>query len=75
MKEKVYSVTFMGYTNCIGDTVCTHYGESVPFGTSKYLDIGHEPFLVLESELEMYREYGGGYRSIQFVGNMEVGSG
>lgn len=38
--------------------------------TDKYLDVGKEPFLIRESELEKYREYGNGFRTVKFVGNI-----
>lgn len=66
--EKVYSVEFMNYTNCMKDTVSNGVEEIKDI---KYLKIGKEPFLVAESDLDKYREYGGGFRSITFVGNME----
>lgn len=65
--EKVYSVEFMEHTNFAKDTVSNKAKE---IGHYRYLNIGKEPFLVAESELDKYREYGGGYRSITFVGNM-----
>lgn len=65
--EKVYEVEFMEYTNCMRDTVCNRYKE---IGDIKYITVGKEPFLVKESELDKYSAYGGGYRSIKFVGNI-----
>lgn len=62
--EKVYKVTFLEYTNASRDTV-SHNEEEMC-----YLGVGHEPFLVRESELEYYRQFGNGYDSIQFVGNI-----
>ena len=65
--EKVYEVEFMNYTNCTRDTVSN--GED---DTSKweYIHVGKEPFLVRESELDKYSKYGGGFRTIKFVGYM-----
>lgn len=65
--EKVYEVEFMQYTNCSRDTVCNN-AESIK--DSKYINVGKEPFLVRESELEKYREYGNGFRTVKFVGNI-----
>ena len=65
--EKVYKVEFMEYTNCMKDVVSNNKG----IGISRFVNVGKEPFLVAESELDKYREYGGGFRSLTFVGNME----
>ena len=67
--EKVYEVEFMKYTNCMNDTVSDNNGE---LGKGRYLDIGREPFLVKESDLLKYEKFGGGFRNIRFVGNMEI---
>lgn len=65
--EKVYQVEFLQYTNCSKDTVCNNT-ESIK--DSEYIHVGKEPFLVRESELVKYREYGNGFRIIKFVGNI-----
>ena len=65
--EKVYKVEFMEYTNFARDTVSNPQKE---VGDGKYIIVGHEPFLVKESELEAYRAWGGGFRHIEFVGNI-----
>lgn len=67
--EKVYEVEFMQYTNWTKDTVCN---PSKDIGDGKYLNIGNEPFLVRESELEKYMSWGNGFRIVRFVGNIEV---
>ena len=67
--EKIYEVTFMEYTNCMENTVSNQAKE---IGDMKYITVGEEPFLVRESELDKYSTYGGGYRSIRFVGNIMV---
>lgn len=67
--EKIYRVQFMQHTNHMRDTVSSKNKE---IGDMKYIKIGNESFLVRESELEKYREYGDGYRSIEFVGNMII---
>ena len=69
MLEKVYAVEFMEYTNCMKDTV-SDGNENI--GETKYITIGKEPFLVRESELNKYRKYGNGFRSITFVGNISI---
>ena len=70
--EKVYVVEFMKYTNCMNDTVSDWDGVSDTLKTSKYLDIGKEPFLVRESDLPKYQKFGGGYRTVNFIGNIEI---
>ena len=66
--EKIYKVDFMKYTNVFKDTVSNQAKE---IKDEKYLRIGNEPFLVRESELDSYRAWGGGFRYIEFVGNIE----
>lgn len=67
--EKVYAVEFMEYTNCMRDTVSDGNKD---LGQARYINIGKEPFLIRESELDKYRIYGGGFRSIEFVGNIVI---
>ena len=70
--EKVYAVDFMRYNDYSNTTVSTWDGKSDPLKSGiEYLDTGHESFLVKESDLEKYRKFGGGYRTIRFAGNME----
>lgn len=64
--ERIYAVEFMKYTNSSRDTVSNGKARDV-----SYIHTGKESFLVKESDLETYRNYGDGFRSIQFVGNME----
>lgn len=66
--EKIYKVEFIEYTNALRDTVCNQEKE---VGDRKYLRVGKEPFLVRESELDKYRAWGGGFRYIEFVGNID----
>ena len=69
--EKVYAVEFMAYTNCLKDTISDYDGTSeFEFGKCNYIDVGRNNFLVRESELEFYRKFGQGFKSITFVGNM-----
>ena len=67
--EKVYAVTFMRYTNAMRDTV---RDDSADWTKSEYLTVGSEAFLVKESELDIYRKFGEGYRTINFVGNIAI---
>lgn len=66
--EKVYAVTFMQYTNCLQDTVSD---SNKDWSKLNYLNVGHN-FLIKESDIEKYRVYGNGYRSLTFVGEIEV---
>ena len=75
--EKIYKVEFMEYTNVFKDTVSNQTKETVSnqikeIKDKKYLMVGKEPFLVRESELDNYRAWGGGFRYIEFVGNIEL---
>jgi len=67
---KVYRVTFMTYTNALKTTVSN--GE---FMIDKYksIELGHEPFLITEDQIEYYNQFGGGIRNMEFVGYMEKG--
>lgn len=67
--EKVYEVEFMQYTNCMRDTVCD---EEKELGKGQCLHVGKEPFLIKESDFPKYQKYGGGFRIVRFVGNIEV---
>ena len=69
--EKIYSVEFMNYTDCLKDTVSDWDGESSSIKDIKYLNVGHN-FLLKESQLELYRKFGGGYRNIKFVGELPI---
>ena len=69
-KEKVYHAEFMEYTDTIKNTVAK-YGTD-KFKDVEYLDVGPDPFLVKESDLDKYKEFGGGYKLLMFVGFMEV---
>lgn len=67
--EKVYAVTFMQYTNCLNDTVSTNNDD---WTKSEYLNIGKETFLVKESDLDKYKKFGNGYKTLIFVGNIAI---
>ena len=67
--EKIYSVEFMTYTNYSR----THVAKRKPnlkTGVLEhdYLEVGPAPFLLKESDLDKYKEYGDGYRTLTFVG-------
>jgi len=67
--EKIYEVEFMNYTNAMGDTVSDGEKE---IGKAKYIHVGRQPFLIKESDFQNYMKYGGGFRIVKFVGNMEI---
>ena len=60
-EEKIYVVEFMQYTNCMKDTV------SKNDGSLNYIDV-KEPVLVRESEIDKLKEYGKGFRYVEYVG-------
>lgn len=67
--EKIYEVKFLKYTNVMENSVSDHPGSGRV--DCMYLDTS-EPFLVRESELDLYRHFGGGYRSTKFVGMLPI---
>lgn len=69
MLEKVYSVTFMEYTNVLQNTVSDKNPDR---SKVRYLDVSGYSFLVCESKLDTYRKYGNGYKDVKFVGYMYV---
>ena len=69
-KEKIYAVEFMEYTNCSNCTVAKYGPDKIK--DTDYLDVGLAPFLVKESDIDKYKEFGGGFKSLIFVGNMEI---
>ena len=71
--EKIYMVEFMLYSNYLRDTVSTYDGSySYDISKIEYLNIGKEPFLIRESEIEKYRKFGNGYRKLEFIGCIEI---
>ena len=69
-KVKIYSVKFIRYTDYSRDTVSNDAEE---IKDSIYLDVGTEPFLIREDQIEFYKQFGGGIASLTFVGNLAVG--
>lgn len=69
-KEKVYHAEFMEYTNTTKNTVAK-YGPD-KFKDTEYLNVGPDPFLVKESDIDKYKGFGGGYKVLMFVGFIEV---
>jgi hypothetical protein len=64
---RVYSVTFNSYTNASNNTVSNNSKEP---GAEKYITVGKEPFLVTEDQIETMCQYGGGIKTLIFVGNL-----
>lgn len=64
-KEKVYAIEFISYTNYSKTSV---YNEK----KHEYLDVPTDSsFLVKESDLDKYRDYGKGYKSVILVGYLQ----
>ena len=59
---KIYAIEFNEYTNysknCVSD------------GNGEYIDIDNGPFLIREDEIEKYRQFGDGIRTLTYVGTM-----
>lgn len=71
--EKIYSVTFRWYTNCLNDTVSDWDGNSVELDPhTKYIDVGKDPCLVRESDLSYFQKFGGGFDTVKFVGVLHI---
>ena len=65
--KKVYAIDFIRYTDCLNDTV----SNSDPDNT-EYIEVGrHEPFLVVEDDIDHYMKFGGGIRNMKFVGYID----
>jgi hypothetical protein len=64
---KLYKISFMEYTNAMRDTVGD---ENREIGHRKYINIGKEPFIVTEEQLEEIKSYGNGIKICDFVGNL-----
>jgi hypothetical protein len=61
---KIYKVEFMHYTDAFKNGVKNENKD-------KYLEVGEEPFLISENDIEEYMEYGDGFRTLEFVGYAE----
>jgi len=68
--EKIYAVKFRRYTNCLQDTVSNGKDDHTleDLKDTKYLNVGKDPFLIRESDFEKYKEFGGGFESLTYVG-------
>jgi len=63
--EKVYLVEFIEYTNYARDDV-SHNTKPL------HINVGKEGFLVRESDLNLYQDFGKGYRSVTLVGQLPI---
>lgn len=68
---KMYSVEFMSYTNCIKDTV-SHNGKDMAYMHVNNRD--HEPFIISEFQIPEMMNWGGGIRTLKFIGYKEEGA-
>ena len=62
--KKIYSIDFIKYTNNLYNTVTDNNHEH-------YIEVGKDPFLICEDEIEYYMKFGGGIKNMIFVGYME----
>lgn len=60
---RVYAITFNQYTNCMRDTVWCEE-------TDKYLDVGRDTFLIFEDDIEKYKKFGNGIKTLTYMGDM-----
>lgn len=70
--EKIYAVDFISYTNCMNDTVSDWDGTGSPMDRdTEYLHV-EKPFLIRESDIDYYKKFGQGFRSLTLVGYLSV---
>lgn len=62
-RHKVYAVEFIQYTNCMHDTVWCEEAD-------KYLDVGKGTFLIREEDIDKYRKFGHGIKTLTYIGDM-----
>ena len=62
--EKIYKVEFMEYTDYNRDKVSN-------INHIDYLRVP-SPFLIRESEIEFHKNFGGGIKSLEFVGYLNI---
>ena len=66
--ELLYEVKFNRYTNCIEDTVSDWDGVGDVFGAKVHYISTPTPFIIKESDIDYYRKFGGGFKSLRFAG-------
>ena len=69
--SKIYSVTFLRYTNALNDTVSDWDGVSSNHIADKYLKVDR-PFLIREQDIPYYQKFGGGFADLHFVGYLDI---
>lgn len=68
---KVYSVTFMQYTNCSNQTISNNDKKDTKYITVNEHGFEHAPFLIKENDIDKYKDFGGGIKELIFAGYME----
>ena len=71
---KVYSVTFMQYTNCSNQTISNNDKKDTKYITVNEHGFEHAPFLIKENDIDKYKDFGGGIKELIFAGYMEDSS-
>ena len=62
--EKIYSVEFLNYCSYTKSTVSNNDDDI----STRYIDTKPEPFLIRESEIEYWKSFGGGFKTLTYVG-------
>ena len=66
--SRLYLVTFNEYTNCLNDTVSDNNKE---ISKTQYIECSKGGSLIIrESEFEFYQKFGGGIKSMTYLGFM-----
>ena len=62
---KLYRVEFIEYNNHMYDSIsCSKWNTTISLSEPKYL-------IIKESDIDYYRNFGGGIKSMDFIGYME----
>lgn len=69
-KIKLYSIEFLEYSDVLKKSVSDMDGNSLHLGDIHYIDA--DRLIVKESDLPYYQRFGGGFKSIHFVGYLGV---
>lgn len=62
-RHKVYAVEFIQYNNCMRNTVWCEEDD-------EYLDVGKGAFLILEEDIDKYKKFGHGIKTLTYVGDI-----
>ena len=68
---KVYSITFMQYTNCSEQTISNNDKKDTKYITVNERGFENAPFLIKENDIDKYKDFGGGIKELIFAGYME----